>query len=407
VLKHFPAVADAYAMISLTFAALGLVALFIAWRCSKRLWESVDTPNSDAAHVFVGTNEISGTVRALPATMVSPISGRICVYRHIVVTRKTSTDSEATVIRRDTWSTPFEVVDATGAVLVQPNGVIVGTDRSYDRSLVEPLHGRSALSGALGLNLVGGTSWSEEVETEHALCDGDPVHIYGHARLRCDGVVGVEFANRDSTGASQTLRINAGTEARDQSTMAWWRGVGLGVGIVALVGALPLSLPVEQQRPAMVVSASVVTMALIVAWCIRTYNRVVSLRQRRRQAESLVDVALVKRDALVEPLVLLAGAAFSHERRVLETVSLLRTVAQRGDPGALAEIEAHAHQIRALIETIPSLQAHHSAQMLQRSLVELEDLIAFSRRFLIDTDTALNDRLGVFPDRFIASLVPA
>ena len=125
---------------------------------------------------------------------------------------------------------------------------------------------------------------------------------------------------------------------------------------------------------------------LIGLWLVMTYNGLVSLRQRCRQAFSDIDVQLKQRHDLVPNLVETVKGYAAHERGTLEAVIQARNaaIAAQG-PAAQAQAEGMLQgalrQLFALAEAYPDLKANQNFQQLQSELADLENKIAAARRF--------------------------
>ncbi|PYM07144.1 MAG: hypothetical protein DMD82_06480 [Candidatus Rokuibacteriota bacterium] len=130
---------------------------------------------------------------------------------------------------------------------------------------------------------------------------------------------------------------------------------------------------------------------LVVAFAVTTYNRLVGLRQRSKEAWSDIDVQLKRRTDLVPNLVETRGAAMSA-----------------ASPGARAQAEnqltSALRQLFALSEAYPDLKANQSFQSLQASLGEIEDAVQNSRRYYNAVVRDLNTTIESFPSNMIASL---
>jgi LemA protein len=148
-----------------------------------------------------------------------------------------------------------------------------------------------------------------------------------------------------------------------------------------------------------VILAIVIVAAL---WAIMTYNRLVSLRQRSRQAFSDIDVQLKQRHDLVPNLVETVKGYASHEKGTLEAVIKARNAAVSAQgPAAQAAAEGMLQgalrQIFALAEAYPDLKANQSFQQLQSELSDLENKIAASRRFFNNAAAEYNATRESFP----------
>jgi LemA protein len=141
---------------------------------------------------------------------------------------------------------------------------------------------------------------------------------------------------------------------------------------------------------------------LIGLWLIMTYNGLVTLRQRCRQAFSDIDVQLKQRHDLVPNLVETVKGYASHERGTLEAVVQARNaaIAAQG-PAAQAQAEGMLQgalrQLFALAEAYPDLKANTNFQQLQTELADLENKIAAARRFFNSAAAEYNSTRESFP----------
>src|SRR5258705_2282878 len=148
-----------------------------------------------------------------------------------------------------------------------------------------------------------------------------------------------------------------------------------------------------------IIVAIVIVAAL---WLIMTYNGLVSLRQRCRQAFSDSDVQLKQRHDLVPNLVETVKGYAAHEKGTLEAVIKARNAAvsaQGPAAQAVAEgaLQGALRQIFALAEAYPDLKANQSFQQLQAELTDLENKIAAARRFFNNTAAEYNATRESFP----------
>ena len=143
-------------------------------------------------------------------------------------------------------------------------------------------------------------------------------------------------------------------------------------------------------------------LVLIGLWLVMTYNGLVSLRQRCRQAFSDIDVQLKQRHDLVPNLVETVKGYASHERGTLEAVIQARNAAVTAQ-GAAAQAQAEGmlqgalRQLFALAEAYPDLKANQNFQQLQVELSDLENKIAAARRFFNNTAAEYNTTRESFP----------
>jgi LemA protein len=152
------------------------------------------------------------------------------------------------------------------------------------------------------------------------------------------------------------------------------------------------------------VAGWIIVAVIVVAalWAIMTYNGLVSLRQRCRQAFSDVDVQLKQRHDLVPNLVETVKGYATHEKETLENVIKARNAAVSAQgPAAQAQAEGQLQgtlrQIFVLAEAYPDLKANQNFQQLQAELSDLENKIAASRRFFNNTAAEYNSTRESFP----------
>ena len=162
-----------------------------------------------------------------------------------------------------------------------------------------------------------------------------------------------------------------------------------------------------------------VIVALIGFWAMSTYNRLVALRNRFKNAFAQIDVQLRRRYDLIPNLVETARAYMQHERETLEAVIQARNAAVTAERKAAAN-PADAAAIRdlsgaeqaltgaltrffALAEAYPDLKANQNMMQVSEELTSTENRIAFARQAYNDAVTQYNTAREVFPASIIAS----
>jgi len=146
---------------------------------------------------------------------------------------------------------------------------------------------------------------------------------------------------------------------------------------------------------------------LLLLYVVVIYNRLVRLRALVREGWAGIDVQLRRRADLVPNLVSTVKGYASHERELLEAVTVHRNdaVAANG-VGATAQADAQLSgmlgRIFALSEAYPDLKADANFRQLQEELADTEDELAGARRYYNATVRDLNTRIESFPDALIA-----
>lgn len=143
-------------------------------------------------------------------------------------------------------------------------------------------------------------------------------------------------------------------------------------------------------------------LALIGLWLIVSYNGLVALRQRCRQAFSDIDVQLKQRHDLIPNLVETVKGYAAHERGTLDEVIKARNqAAVAHGPAAQAAAEGALtgalSRLFALAEAYPDLKANQNFQQLQSELADIENKIAASRRFFNNAAAEYNAARESFP----------
>lgn len=149
--------------------------------------------------------------------------------------------------------------------------------------------------------------------------------------------------------------------------------------------------------------------AVIVLWVIGIFNKLVTLRNRVKEAWSDIDVQLKRRYDLIPNLIETVKGYASHEREVLENVIRARSAAMSAQ-----SVEAHGQaenmlsgalkSLFALSEAYPDLKASANFAKLQDELSDTENKIQASRRFYNTNVMELNNRIEQFPSNIIAGM---
>jgi LemA protein len=137
------------------------------------------------------------------------------------------------------------------------------------------------------------------------------------------------------------------------------------------------------------------------------YNRLVALRQTRRNAFSDIDVQLKQRYDLVPQLVETVKGYASHEKGVFENVTAARAQAGKAQ-GTEARAKAEGilggalMGLLAVAENYPALKADQNFQKLMAELSDIENKIAAARRFFNNATAEYNTAIEQFPANLIA-----
>lgn len=149
---------------------------------------------------------------------------------------------------------------------------------------------------------------------------------------------------------------------------------------------------------------------LIVAWIIKTYNKLIQLRNKVKDQWSQVDIQLKKRFDLIPNIVETVKGYAKHERETLNDVIEARNSAISAKTPNL-EMEANNQlsgalsKLFVLSEAYPELKADNNFKDLQENLKDVEDKIAYARQFYNDTVLKYKNAIETFPTVLIAGML--
>ncbi|TVR14474.1 MAG: LemA family protein [Balneolaceae bacterium] len=163
----------------------------------------------------------------------------------------------------------------------------------------------------------------------------------------------------------------------------------------------------------------IVVVLLLVFWAVGIYNKLVSHRNRFKNAFAQIDVQLKRRYDLIPNLVEIAKNYMKHERETLEAVIKARNQAQQaeqkvaGEPGdanamkslmgAEQALTGALGRMFALSENYPDLKANQNMMQLSEELSSTENKIAFARQAFNDAVMNYNIFREKFPNIIFAN----
>ena len=164
---------------------------------------------------------------------------------------------------------------------------------------------------------------------------------------------------------------------------------------------------------------TLVVLAVLGFWLVSIYNKLVTYKNRFKNAFSQIEVQLKRRYDLIPNLVETAKGYMEHERETLEAVIAARNQAMAGleaaakDPanaGAIKELASAEGilgsamgRLNVVMEAYPDLKANQNMMQLSEELTSTENRVAFSRQAYNDGVTAYNTFKQTFPPVLFAS----
>lgn len=159
-------------------------------------------------------------------------------------------------------------------------------------------------------------------------------------------------------------------------------------------------------------------LALIAWFFVGIFNRLVTHRNRFKNAFAQIDVQLQRRYELIPNLVETAKAYMAHEKETLTNVIAARSQAVSAEKAAAAAVEdpgkmallaqaegvlgASLGRLLAVSENYPDLKANETMQQLMEELASTENRVGFARQAFNDAVMEYNIHREKFPNFFVA-----
>jgi LemA protein len=164
----------------------------------------------------------------------------------------------------------------------------------------------------------------------------------------------------------------------------------------------------------------VVLLVVVIGSVIGIYNKLVTMRNRYKNAYAQIDVQLKRRYDLIPNLVETAKGYIKHERETLEAVTAARNIAYAaskaaaanpGDASAMKNLVSAEtglggtlSRLMMVSEQYPDLKANQNMMQLTEELTSTENKISFARQAYNDSVMTYNTDREVFPSNLIAGM---
>jgi len=158
----------------------------------------------------------------------------------------------------------------------------------------------------------------------------------------------------------------------------------------------------------------------VIAFIIGVYNKLVTMRNRYKNAYAQIDVQLKRRYDLIPNLVETAKGYIKHERETLENVTKARNIAYAASQATAANpddastmknlvsaesgLAGTLSRLMMVSEQYPDLKANQNMMQLTEELTSTENRISFARQAYNDSVMTYNTDREVFPSNIIAGM---
>lgn len=153
----------------------------------------------------------------------------------------------------------------------------------------------------------------------------------------------------------------------------------------------------------------IIVAAVVLFWLLLTYNSLITLRNRVKEAWSQIDVQLKRRSSLIPNLVEAVKGYAKHEKTVFENVTKARSAllgAKNPHEAAQADnmLTSALKSLFAVAEAYPNLRASENFKHLQEEVSDTETKVAASRQFYNRNVLDLNNSLETIPSGWVGQM---
>lgn len=152
-----------------------------------------------------------------------------------------------------------------------------------------------------------------------------------------------------------------------------------------------------------------ILIVVVAGYVVMIYNALQTLRVRKDEAWSQIDVQLKRRADLIPNLIETVKGYAKHEKEVFENVTKARSALMGANTVEEAQeadnmFKDAVKSLFAVAEAYPELKASDNFGKLQGELSDTESKIAYARQFFNSVVRDLNSKVVTFPSNLVASM---
>lgn len=397
-------------VISGSLALSGIAVILVAFyyhhkfsNLEKILFRIDRQPVLSAAMAIEGV-PYSSQGRLVPTdTMVAPISGKKCIYYHVIKERYESRGKHSEWVMRENVMAykPFYVEDKSGRLRVD----MVNMDHDFSK-VVLPATNKDLLnpknSEIDATPMFVHREFKKDVrfafdekwrESEYILEPYQSVFVYGMVFKE-----GSEKVLREAPDCP----LIVSRKTKDEYVDEFFKGPSIWYfsSLLIAIGFIMFMLGISRGYqhlfiPGVILGSSLITIHAM----FKSYNRLVLLKERANNSSSEIEVQLKKRSQLIPPLVGVVKAYAKHEKEVNRLI-----VEIRSDLTFFPLEEKRNEALIAILEAYPKLKADENFRSLMTSLQDIEESIAQTREFYNRSVLKYNILCQQFPTNIVATL---
>lgn len=154
----------------------------------------------------------------------------------------------------------------------------------------------------------------------------------------------------------------------------------------------------------LIVGIPIVIIICIAGWIIGTSNRFKVLLVKIKEADSGIDVALMKRYDTLTKLMDVVKSYAKHESELFADVIRMRSGMNADEKSEVSrQMDAMTDRIKVVAEAYPELRSSENYKQLQDAIVEAEDHLQAARRVYNMNVSSFNQSIVMFPASIIAN----